>query len=84
VTCANAFPGSVAFNFALRRLTSETTRASARSRQTARFNAGYFDLSVRIGPLEYDVSGRSGIYEETEGSKGHHEDNESPHLGFPD
>jgi hypothetical protein len=58
VTRANALPGSVAFNFALRRLTSETTRASARNRRTACFNASYFDLSLRIGPLECNVSGQ--------------------------
>ena len=81
VTCANALPGSVAFHFALGRLTSETTRASARNRRTTPSNARYFHLSLRIGPLKYDVSGRSGIYEETERSKGNHEDKESPHLG---
>ncbi len=41
---ANAIPGGVAFNFALRRLTSETTVASARSLATTRSGAGYVDL----------------------------------------
>src|SRR6266540_2726245 len=83
VTCANAFPGGVAFNFTLRRLTSETTAVSARSQDTVGFGAGYFDLSPSMGPFEYDNSGRSGIYWKTEAGKGHYEDNEFPHLGSP-
>ena len=67
---ANALPGGVAFNFALRRLTSETTVASSRSRGTVGFGAGYFDLSPSMGPFEYDDPGPSGIYQKTEAAKG--------------
>jgi hypothetical protein len=79
---ANALPGGVAFNFALGRLASETTVASARSRDTVGFGARYFDLSPTMDPFEYDDPGRSGIYPKTEARKGHHEDNGFPHLGL--
>ena len=35
-----------------------------------------------MGPFEYDDPGPSGIYQKTEADKGHHEDNEFPHLGL--
>ena len=82
VTCANAFPGGVAFNFTLRRLTSETAVASARSRDTVDFGTGYFDLTPSMGPFEYDDSGRSGNYQEAERDKGHRKDDGFPHLGL--
>ncbi len=82
LTCANALTTSIAFNFALGRLTSETTVASARSRGTVGFGAGYFDLSPSMGPFEYDDSGRSGNYQEAERDKGHRKDDGFPHLGL--
>ena len=77
---ANALPSGVAFNFALGRPTSETAVASARSRDTVSLGAGYFDLAPSMGSFEYDDSGRSGTYQETEVGKDHHEDDEFPHL----
>jgi len=35
-----------------------------------------------MGPFEDDDSGRSGIYQQNETGKGHHEDDEFPHLSL--
>ncbi len=80
LTCANALPGRVAFNFAFGRLTSETTVASAHGRSTVGLGAGYFDLAPSTGPFEYDDPGRSGIKREAERDKGRRKDDKFQHL----